>query len=75
MRPPEPRSSVIIVGAGGVQHALLVDALGGRQEIVVKPLSRLLKDSHGFSGATILGDGRVMLILDPRTMFATEESR
>ncbi len=74
--PPEPRSSILIVAAGGEQHALLVSGLAGRQEIVIKPLSRLLSDSRGFSGATILGDGRVLLILDPRTVFASsEESR
>lgn len=70
---PEPRSSVILVAVGGDQHALHVDALVGRQEVVIKPLSRLLRDARGFSGATILGDGRVMLILDPRTLFASAE--
>ena len=73
-RIPEPHSHVLIVEMGGEQHALHVHALAGRQEIVVKPLSRLLKDAPGFSGATILGDGRVMLILDPRTMFAATEA-
>lgn len=70
---PEERSRIVIVVAGGEQHAMLVDDLAGRQEIVIKPLSRLLKDSRGFSGATILGDGRVLLILDPRTIFASTE--
>jgi len=70
---PAPRSSVVLVAAGGEQHALHVDALVGRQEVVVKPLTRLLQDTRGFSGATILGDGRVMLILDPRTLFTPLE--
>ncbi|TLM98924.1 MAG: chemotaxis protein CheA, partial [Actinobacteria bacterium] len=61
---PQPRSSIVLVQSGDEQRALNVDALGGRLEVVIKPLSRVFKDSKGFSGATILGDGRVMLILD-----------
>ena len=72
---PEPGSHILLLDVGGERHALHVHALAGRQEIVIKPLSRLLKEAHGFSGATILGDGRVMLILDPRMMFAATEAR
>jgi two-component system chemotaxis sensor kinase CheA len=71
---PDDGSSVVLVQSGTVRYALCVDELGGRREIVVKPLSRLLREAHGFSGATILGDGRVMLILDPRTLFSTQEA-
>lgn len=67
---PEPRTHVLLIDMGGERHALHVHALAGRQEIVIKPLSRLLRDAQEFSGATILGDGRVMLILDPRTIFS-----
>lgn len=70
---PELHTHVLLVEVGGECHALHVDALAGRQEIVIKPLSRLLRGAQGFSGATILGDGRVMLILDPRTMFSATE--
>ncbi len=70
---PESGSSVVLVNTGPDQRALQVGGLGGRQEIVVKPLSRLFRDNN-FSGATILGDGRVMLILDPRAL-ATSEVR
>jgi two-component system chemotaxis sensor kinase CheA len=68
-----PRSSIVLLRAGEDTKALHVDAFGGRTEIVVKPLSRLLRDNKGFSGATILGDGRVMLIIDPRTVFSARE--
>jgi two-component system chemotaxis sensor kinase CheA len=71
---PERGSSVVLVENGAERRALVVDSLGGRKEIVVKPLSRLFRDSRGFSGATILGDGRVMLILDPRTLFTHQEA-
>ncbi len=70
---PDPRSSIVLIESGGEIQSLHVDALLGRSEIVVKPLSNLLRDTRGFSGATILGDGRVMLILDPRTIFSSEE--
>jgi len=74
LAPPDPHSHVLLIEVGGERHALLVEALAGRQEIVIKPLSKLLRGAQGFSGATILGDGRVMLILDPRTMFAATEA-
>lgn len=56
---------VVVVGAGTGQVGLCVDALRGEQEIVIKPLGSLLGEVHGVSGASILGDGRVALIIDP----------
>lgn len=70
---PAPRTSVVLLQAGAAQAALHVDGIVGRHEVVVKPLSRIFRDQKGFSGATILGDGRVMLILDPRA-FSTAEA-
>jgi len=46
--------------------ALHVDEVLGRQEIVIKSLTKMLKDVKGFSNCTILGDGRVVLIMDVR---------
>lgn len=69
---PHPKSSVVLVQTGLEQTAIQVDRIDGRHEVVVKPLSRLFRDQRGFSGATILGDGRVMLILDPRALSVTE---
>lgn len=71
---PEPRSNVVLMGLGDSAVALHVGEVVGRREIVVKPLSRLFRDMKGFSGATILGDGRVVLILDPRTIFSIPEA-
>src|SRR5206468_8940912 len=48
----------------GVTFGLVVDEILASQEIVVKPLADSLKQTAVFSGATILGDGRVALILD-----------
>jgi two-component system chemotaxis sensor kinase CheA len=56
---------VLIIQQGSQLVGLTVDRLIGQQEIVVKPLSPYLRDLPGYSGATILGDGNVSLILDP----------
>lgn len=55
---------VVVAGAGSRQVGLCVDALVGEQEVVIKSLGTLLGDIPGLSGATILGDGRVALIVD-----------
>ena len=56
--------NIIVVETGQVRYGLIVDGLFDSEEIVVKPLGRHLKDCRCLSGATILGDGRVALILD-----------
>ena len=55
---------VIIVKIGNKLSGLLVDSLLGQQEIVIKPLGKIFKDTKAYIGATILGDGLVTLILD-----------
>ena len=55
---------VLLVRAGEQRLALQVEASLGNKEIVVKPLASQIVRSQGISGATILGDGRVALILD-----------
>jgi two-component system chemotaxis sensor kinase CheA len=55
---------VLVTSAGGGVTGLVVDRVAGRQEIVIKPVGTLLQQAGSFSGATILGDGRVILILD-----------
>jgi two-component system chemotaxis sensor kinase CheA len=47
-------------GVGGIQ----VDRLGERMEVMLKPLEGLLSEVPGLTGTTILGDGRVLLVLD-----------
>jgi two-component system chemotaxis sensor kinase CheA len=64
---------LLLVDGSGQRKALVVHRLLGRREIVVKPLSGLLSDVRGLSGATVLGDGSVALILDPRTVFPSRE--
>jgi two-component system chemotaxis sensor kinase CheA len=55
---------IVVVQSGNEQVGLVVDKLMGQQEIVIKNLSGVLGEIHGLSGVTILGDGRLALILD-----------
>ncbi|MBS4024785.1 MAG: chemotaxis protein CheA [Clostridia bacterium] len=55
---------VVVVRKGNRQAGLIVDSLIGQQDIVIKTLGKLLNGIPGFSGATILGNGHVALILD-----------
>jgi two-component system chemotaxis sensor kinase CheA len=55
---------VVVVSAGAFLYGLVVEELHDSLEIVVKPLGRHLKGLREYAGATILGDGRVSLILD-----------
>jgi chemosensory pili system protein ChpA (sensor histidine kinase/response regulator) len=59
------RPPVIILSVGGRQVALTVDHLLGGKEIVIKNLGSHLRRVKGVAGATLLGDGRVVLILNP----------
>lgn len=56
---------VVIVQVGGQTFGIVVDAVFHTEEIVVKPMSNMLRDITMFSGNTILGDGSVILIVDP----------
>ena len=64
---PETASSevfVVVVGFGDKALGLIVDELCGQQEVVIKSLGDFLNNLPGIAGATILGDGKVTLILD-----------
>lgn len=56
--------NIAVVSAGTHKYGLVVDELRDSEEIVVKPLGRHLKRCSGYAGATIMGDGKVALILD-----------
>jgi two-component system chemotaxis sensor kinase CheA len=60
----EEECFVVIVNAGDRKVGFIVDSLRGREEVVIKPLEDYLQEKSGFSGATILGDGGISLILD-----------
>jgi two-component system chemotaxis sensor kinase CheA len=59
---------VVVVHTGDAKAGIVVDNLIGQQEIVIKTLGSLFTGLKMFSGATVLGDGRVALILDVATM-------
>jgi two-component system chemotaxis sensor kinase CheA len=56
--------NVVVLQADERQFGLVVDAIHDTEEIVVKPLQKQLKSLNAFAGATIMGDGKVALILD-----------
>ena len=58
------RLYVVIVSSGGERVGFVVDEMMGQDEVVIKPLVDYVQDKSGFSGATIVGDGRISLILD-----------
>jgi two-component system, chemotaxis family, sensor kinase CheA len=60
----EEALNIIVVEAGHLRYGLIVDGLHDSEEIVVKPLGRHMQDCETLTGATILGDGQVALILD-----------
>src|SRR5699024_4998782 len=60
--------SVVIVKKGDRMSGLVVGSFIGQQEVVLKPLGNYLKDVPAISGATILGDGQVALIIDSNSL-------
>jgi two-component system chemotaxis sensor kinase CheA len=56
--------NIVVLQADEQQFGLIVDEITDTEEIVVKPLGKQLKGISAYSGATIMGDGRVALILD-----------
>jgi len=56
--------NIAVVSAGAFKYGLIVDQLHDSEEIVVKPVGRHLKKCAAYAGATIMGDGKVALILD-----------
>jgi len=62
---PSRRLPVVVLRGGGKPFGVVVDELLGKEEIVIKSLGTLLEGVGPFSGATISGEGRVILLLDP----------
>jgi two-component system chemotaxis sensor kinase CheA len=60
---------VVVVRKGGQRYGLVADALAGMQDVVIKPLGKLLKGIPGLAGATVLGDGQVSMILAVDSLF------
>ena len=63
--PPATRLPLVVLRGGGQPFGVVVDELLGKEEIVIKALGQFLENAGPFSGATISGEGRVILLLDP----------
>ncbi len=61
---PTSALNIVVVSTGAMKYGLIVDRLQDSEEIVIKPLGRHLQHCKGYAGATIMGDGRIALILD-----------
>ncbi|WP_108395926.1 chemotaxis protein CheA [Devosia submarina] len=72
--PLEPHQKVVIVSSGEGRVGLVVDQIIGNNQTVIKQLSKLHSSIKSFSGATILGDGTVALILDTAHLVAFGQS-
>jgi two-component system chemotaxis sensor kinase CheA len=72
---PTEGEYVVLVEQGEQARGLTVCELVGRQEVVIKPLAKMLRHIRGLGGATVLGDGSVALILDPRMLFSMGDER
>lgn len=59
---------VVVVQVGINEVGFVVDQLVGQEEVVIKPLGKMLQGTAGMAGATITGDGRIALILDVPSM-------
>jgi two-component system chemotaxis sensor kinase CheA len=62
------RQNILVVRQGEERIGLVVDELMGEAQTVIKPLGRLFRTVKGIGGSTVLGDGRVALILDVPTL-------
>ncbi|WP_286233262.1 chemotaxis protein CheA [Thalassotalea sediminis] len=65
---PRDKGHVVIVQIGAQQVGFVVDSLIGQEEVVIKPLDRLLHGTPGMAGATITSDGGIALIIDVPSM-------
>ena len=66
----QPETFIVVAQVGNYSFGIIVDRVFDTEEIVVKPVSPILRDITMFSGNTILGDGTVIMILDPNGIAA-----
>jgi len=66
------RQSIVIIRKGEEELGLAVDSFMSTQEIVIKPLNKVVKENKYFAGSTIIGSGEVVLILDVTNLMLTK---
>ena len=69
---PIENSIIVLVEIGKKRYGIIVDQLLGKQQVVIKSLERHYKKVDGISGATIMGDGRVAMIIDVDNLMKNE---
>ncbi len=69
----QDETNIVVVSVGPARFGIIVDEVGDTEEIVVKPLSSHIKQLSCYDGATILGDGKVALILNVNGLFTAAQ--
>ena len=69
--PPNGESTGVVLQSGEQRFCLDVDRVRGREEVVIKALPRTLRGLPGYAGASLIGDGRMALILDVDALYRT----
>ncbi|MDO9287606.1 MAG: chemotaxis protein CheA [Thermodesulfovibrionales bacterium] len=72
-REKQKKFYLVIVSKAEKRIAIAVDRLRGQQEIVIKPLDETFGKSYGIAGASILGDGKIVLIIDVMSFYEKKE--
>ena len=70
---PIENSIIVLVEIGKKRYGIIVDQLLGKQQVVIKSLERHYKKVDGISGATIMGDGKVAMIIDVDNLMKNEQ--
>ena len=70
---PIEHSIIVLVEIGKKRYGIIVDQLLGKQQVVIKSLERHYKKVDGISGATIMGDGKVAMIIDVDNLMKNEQ--
>lgn len=71
---PRPEVALLVEGEGGIRAVLLVDAIQGQRQVVIKSLEANYHAVPGIAAATVMGDGRVALILDVDVLVSNRRS-
>ena len=69
--PPDGETTGVVLQSGEQRFCLEVDRVRGREEVVIKALPRTLRGLPGYAGASLIGDGRMALILDVDALYRT----
>jgi len=62
-------AKVVVTSAAGQLGGIEVEKLGDRMDVMLKPMDGLLRNMRGVAGTTLLGDGRVLIVLDVQELF------